>query len=119
MQDSAETDLRFHEAIAQASGNPLILVMFGSIREFVYALMLRSHSDRQVRSAGDPLHQVILESIEAHDGPQARESMAEHLRLALDFYGRDLDIPLVDVLENRGFDLSLRSISAGSVPSTG
>lgn len=117
VQSAAETDLQFHEAIAQASGNPLLVVMFASIREFVHALMLRSHSDRQVRNAGDPLHQVILEAIVNRDSVAARRSMAEHLRLALDFYGGDLDIPLVNVLENRGLNLpALRAADSVARP---
>ena len=115
IRSSAQTDLLFHEAIARASNNPLVVLMFGSVRDFVYSLMLRSHSDRRVRDAGDPLHQVILDRITAHDPPKAREAMIEHLRLALDYYGGDLDLPLADVLEERGFDpQSLRALEEGA-----
>ncbi|MGW3950239.1 hypothetical protein ACWEKM_04590 [Streptomyces sp. NPDC004752] len=32
--------------------------------------------------------------------------MAEHLRLALDFYGQDLDTPLDEVLAGRGIKVA-------------
>lgn len=104
VRSAADTDLSLHEAIVRASHNPLLTIMFGSIQEYVRALMLRSHSDRTVRNAGDPLHEVILERILARDPAGARAAMTEHLGLALDYYGGDLDIPLVQVLQNRGFD---------------
>jgi len=111
--DNADTDLVFHEAITRATGNPVIAVMFGSIRDFVHAIMLRSHSDPKVRQIGDPLHEVILECIAKRDAAGARAAMTEHLRIALDFYGADLDLPLADMLEHRGFDTSpLRDIEA-------
>jgi GntR family transcriptional repressor for pyruvate dehydrogenase complex len=101
----ARSDLAFHEAVAQAGGNPVIAVMFGSIRTLVYGLMLRSISDREVLEAGDPWHETIYEGIARRDPEAARAAMAEHLRLALDFYGADLDTPLDDVLARRGIQV--------------
>ncbi|MFV0253714.1 MAG: FadR/GntR family transcriptional regulator [Beutenbergiaceae bacterium] len=102
--EKARTDLAFHESIVAAAGNPLIVVMFGSIRSYVFALMLRSHSDRSIQQLGDPIHQVILAAIEAGDPEAARAAMAEHLRLALNVYGDDLDLPLEAMLQDLGFD---------------
>ncbi|MEV0946637.1 FadR/GntR family transcriptional regulator [Rhodococcus sp. NPDC049939] len=106
LPELARTDLEFHEAVAQASRNPVIAVMFGAIRSLVYGLMLRSLSDRQVMQAGDPWHAAIYEAIANRDAEKARAAMAEHLRLALDFYGEDLDVPLDDVLTAWGIDVA-------------
>ena len=106
LQARARSDLSFHEAVARAAGNPVITVMFGSIRNLVYGLMLRSLSDREVTRAGDPWHGTIFDCIAAHDAEGARSAMAEHLRLALDFFGDDLDTPLADVLARRGIESS-------------
>lgn len=99
---SAYTDLEFHETIARASGNPVVALMFGAIRPQVYALMLRSHSDRRVHQLGDPLHRRIAEAIESHAPDAARAAMTEHLTIALQHFGGDLDKSLADVLEKRG-----------------
>jgi GntR family transcriptional regulator, transcriptional repressor for pyruvate dehydrogenase complex len=106
LQGRARSDLAFHEAVAQASGNPVIAVMFGAIRTLTYGLMLRSLSDREVLRAGDPWHETIYQGIRQRDPAAARAAMAEHLRLALDFYGEDLDTPLDDVLARRGIQVA-------------
>lgn len=102
----AQTDLEYHEAVVAESGNPVLVLMFGSIRAQVFALMLRSHSDPEVRRVGDPIHASIVDAIEAGDGARARELMREHLELALDMYGVDLDRPISDVVEAMGISLA-------------
>jgi GntR family transcriptional repressor for pyruvate dehydrogenase complex len=94
----AAHDVAFHAEIARASGNPVIETMFASIRDVTYGLVLRSLSDREVRKAGEPLHTTILERILERDGAGARAAMREHLGLAHQLYGEDLDRPLFDVL---------------------
>ncbi|WP_341936093.1 FCD domain-containing protein [Microbacterium sp. LWO14-1.2] len=96
------TDIAFHRAIARASGNPVLEVMFTAIGELVSDIMYRSHSDPQVHSAGDPMHGEILARIVAHDADGAADAMRRHLDLALQLYGPDVDEPLRDVLRRRG-----------------
>jgi DNA-binding FadR family transcriptional regulator len=98
LEDRARTDLAFHEAVAAASGNPLVALMFGAIRTQVHALMLRSHSDRTVRRLGEPLHREIAEAIRAGRPRVARGAMDEHIQLALELYGDDLDRPLSEIV---------------------
>lgn len=114
LADTVHTDLAFHEAVARASGNPVIVLMFGAIRPQVHALMLRSHSDRRVHQLGDPIHLQIAEAIAAHDPQAATSAMSEHLGLALQLFGSDLDKPLSEVLADRG----LTTIAAQSSPVT-
>lgn len=102
LADTVHTDLAFHEAVARASGNPVIVLMFGAIRPQVHALMLRSHSDRRVHQLGDPIHRQIADAIADRDPHAATSAMSEHLGLALQLFGDDLDKPLHEVLADRG-----------------
>lgn len=121
--EAAHLDLAFHEAIAMASQNPVIQMMFGSIRKLTHGIVLRSLSDREVRGTAVPLHGVILDAIAAQDPPGAAAAMSSHISAAERYYGEDLDAPLADVLTRRASqipDLSellsevSRSISAPS-----
>ncbi len=99
--EQADLDLAFHEAIAVASHNPVIQVMFGSIRTLTHGIMLRSLVDRAVTGTAVPLHTVILDAIAEADPDRARHAMSEHIGAARKFYGDDLDQPLADVLRRR------------------
>lgn len=105
--EKADLDLAFHEQIAEASGNLVLQIMFGSIRSLSHGTMLRSLSDSEVSERGEPLHDALLDAIEQQDPEAARATMAEHLHLAEVMYGRDLDEPLVDVLRRRVNDSQL------------
>lgn len=104
--ERASTDLEFHEAVAAASGNPVIALMFGSIRLQVYSLMLRSHSDPHVRDVGDPQHRKLTDAIRAGDRDLASALMADHLSLALSLFGDEVDLPISEMLESRGIALA-------------
>lgn len=107
VSDMAQSDIDFHEAVVASSRNPVLVLMFGAIRAQVHALMLRSHSDPAVHDIGDPMHVRIVQAIAEGDPQAAREAMREHLELALEMFGADLDRPISDVVEDRG----LRSAS--------
>ncbi len=102
LQSLADTDLAFHETVVAASGNPLLVLMFGAIRNQVHALMLRSHSDPNVQVKGEPYHERIVKAIADGKATLARDLMREHLELALTLYGNDLDRPISEVVESRG-----------------
>jgi GntR family transcriptional regulator, transcriptional repressor for pyruvate dehydrogenase complex len=102
LQEMADTDLAFHETVVAASMNPVLMLMFGAIRNQVHALMLRSHSDPSVQRVGEPYHEKIVQAIVDGNATAARELMREHLELALTLYGTDLDRPISDVVEARG-----------------
>ncbi|MBU3067704.1 FadR family transcriptional regulator [Nocardia sp. NEAU-G5] len=98
---TADLDVAFHESIAVASRNPVIQLMFGSIRPLTHGVVLRSLTDRAVRGVAAPLHDVILEAIADQDPDAARAAMTEHIETAQHFYGPDLDAALTDVLIQR------------------
>ncbi|MFB6783219.1 FadR/GntR family transcriptional regulator [Streptomyces sp. NPDC056352] len=97
----AELDTAFHETIAIASRNPVIQIMFGSIRPLTHGVVVRSLSDRVVRGAAVPLHNVILDAIANGDPDGARAAMTQHIEAAQRYYGTDLDAALIDVLTRR------------------
>ncbi|TDC72374.1 FadR/GntR family transcriptional regulator [Streptomyces hainanensis] len=103
----ARADLDFHEAIAAASGNPVLRVMLSSIGGMMFEMMLRSNSDPSIGEPGVPHHPEILDAIEARDVELARARMREHLRLGLRTYGADLDLSL-DVMARQHIEALLR-----------
>lgn len=96
----ARADIRFHAAIARASHNPVLEIMFGSITALAHELMLRSLSDPQVSREGVPYHHEVLEAIKARSPQAARRAMAGHLQVGPRTYGTDLDENL-DVVTRR------------------
>lgn len=93
----ARADMAFHDAIAEASKNPVLRIMLSSISGMMFEMMLRSNSDPSIGEPGVPHHLEIFEAIEARDADLACERMREHLMLGLRTYGKDLDIP-VDIM---------------------
>ncbi|MCU1524797.1 MAG: lutR4 [Microbacteriaceae bacterium] len=77
--DIVEADVAFHEAVAIASDNPVIQIMFGSIRELIRGVVVRRLSDPVVRDEGVPSHRLVLKSIEDRDPAAARSMMIAHL----------------------------------------
>lgn len=101
MGERARTDFALHEAIVRASGNPVLEIMYQSIRPFIEGMMLRSQSDESVRSAGDPQHEQIYTALADREREVASSLMHSHITLAYSLYGDDLDRPLSEVLEAR------------------
>ncbi|MFF2727828.1 FadR/GntR family transcriptional regulator [Streptomyces sp. NPDC058008] len=93
----ARADMAFHDAIAVASGNPVLRIMLSSISGMMFEMMLRSNSDPSIGEPGVPHHPEIFEAIEARDAELACERMREHLMLGLRTYGKDLDVQ-VDIM---------------------
>ncbi|MEU6717431.1 FadR/GntR family transcriptional regulator [Nonomuraea sp. NPDC046802] len=104
--DKAHADLDFHDAIAQASGNPVLRIMLSSISGMMFEMMLRSHSDPSIGEPGVPHHAEIFEAIAARDVERARNYMHEHLTLGLRTYGKDLDVS-VDVMARQHIETLL------------
>lgn len=89
--DRAGADITFHTLVVRAAHNPVIEAMFASITPLTYELMVRSHTDQHVAEEGSPMHHGVLEALGRHDSRRARQMMSNHLSLALDRYGDDLD----------------------------
>jgi GntR family transcriptional regulator, transcriptional repressor for pyruvate dehydrogenase complex len=74
-------DIRFHRAVAAASGNPIL----GALVEMVSALYYERRretatraTDKNLRDAAD-LHRSIYQAIRVHDSDRARSIMNQHL----------------------------------------
>lgn len=75
-----ETDRRFHQAIAEAAGNPRLAQMQVSLRaEMSLALIRVAASPGHARSALDE-HQSIAHSIADGDGDRAEAAMKRHIQ---------------------------------------
>jgi DNA-binding FadR family transcriptional regulator len=93
---AADFDLEFHTAIAEATHNPVLQVMFASISSLAHQMMMRSLTDDHV--IGAELHGVLYERIAAGDAAGAADVMARHIGAAELFYGADLDTPVRDLM---------------------
>lgn len=102
---ASRLDVAFHESISLASANPVLQIMFGSIRSLTHGLIVRSLTDRLVRERGLPLHQDVLDRIIARDEEGAEHAMRDHLEIAASHFGPDLDRPLVDAVAERAVEL--------------
>jgi DNA-binding FadR family transcriptional regulator len=109
----AHADIAFHDAIADASGNPVLRIMLASISGMMFEMMLRSNSDPSIAEPGVPHHPEILAAIEARDVELARSRMREHLALGLRTYGPDLDVSL-DAMAARHIETLLGRSAATS-----
>lgn len=97
--DRVRADLAFHLALVKASHNPVFEAMFRAISGFTAEMMLRSLSDRAVAEVGVPQHRAILEAVRQRDAGEARRLVEEHMAVAIERYGPDLERSLDTVAE--------------------
>jgi GntR family transcriptional repressor for pyruvate dehydrogenase complex len=79
-----EADLDFHLALAEATHNPLVLALIDSI-----VGLLREQRTKVFETAEGPMHgqyhhKRILDAVERHDAPAARQAMLAHLKQVTD-----------------------------------
>jgi GntR family transcriptional regulator, transcriptional repressor for pyruvate dehydrogenase complex len=76
-------DVRFHENLAAASGNRLLVFLIEAFAEPLRESRLRSFAGHQARGGGvdDVIeqHQTILDAVKARNPKQAAQAMREHL----------------------------------------
>lgn len=76
--DRIEEDLRFHDLLAVATGNPVFLVLLRAVA----GLMRRSRQETLAQAGLERSvvgHQTILAAIKRHDADAARQAMLEHI----------------------------------------
>jgi GntR family transcriptional repressor for pyruvate dehydrogenase complex len=74
-------DIKFHRAVAAASGNPIVASLVEMVSELYYERRRRTAAratDRNLRDAAE-MHQRIYRAIRARDARAARRAMNEHL----------------------------------------
>src|SRR5215471_11992892 len=77
-------DIRFHRAVADASGNPIITALVEMVSALYYDRRRETAeqaSDRDLREAAE-LHRRIYQAIRARNSEAARNAMNEHLTRA-------------------------------------
>lgn len=76
-------DVRFHENLAAASGNRLLVFLIEAFADLLRASRQRSFAGHQARGGGieDVIqqHQTILDAVKARNPKQAAQAMRDHL----------------------------------------
>ena len=78
----ADLDAQFHESLARATHNPLLVVLLGSIRHVMRTVRLVVHQHPDLRPIILDEHEAIQERVAAKDPSGASHAMAEHLQHA-------------------------------------
>ncbi len=78
-QRETDLDLQFHNAIALASHNPLLVSIMVSLREVLCKYILLSNQLTESIQATIAEHEAIYKAIQAHDPSLAEETMRHHL----------------------------------------
>jgi GntR family transcriptional repressor for pyruvate dehydrogenase complex len=84
-------DVKFHQAVATASHNPIVTSLVGMVSELYYAHRLETAgraSDRNLHDAAQ-MHRRIYQAIRARDPDRACRAMAEHLAHARAFQAEE------------------------------
>ena len=84
--DDAQTflihDIRFHRAVAAASGNPILASLVEMVSALFYEQRKKTASNGRDLKQSAQAHRNIYHAIRAHDAKRARAAMSEHLSLA-------------------------------------
>ncbi|SEG71671.1 transcriptional regulator, GntR family [Bryocella elongata] len=75
-------DVRFHRAIAQACGNPILLAMMDSIVGGLFEERRQRAGTLENRQSALLAHRRIYDAVRRHDADLARRAMDEHLTTA-------------------------------------
>lgn len=78
----AEKDAGFHNALAQATHNPLMVILLDSISGMMWEIRLALRKYPELSTAGVPDHRLIFNEVVAKDESRARQAMWDHLNRA-------------------------------------
>ncbi|MDA8290592.1 MAG: FCD domain-containing protein [Actinomycetota bacterium] len=73
------SDVRFHGAVFDAAGNPVVAALFDAIGELVLEVRRQTSVDMGRWRRAIAAHELLLRAIEAGDPGAAREAMSRHL----------------------------------------
>jgi GntR family transcriptional repressor for pyruvate dehydrogenase complex len=81
LEERIAADMRFHNLLAEATGNPifrmLMATIWGLMRQSLSATISRTGVERAVQG-----HRLVLEAVRQHDRVTARAAMLDHLQMA-------------------------------------
>jgi len=89
----AQADVDFHLALAAATGNPLLLILFSPLVDILISQRLEAIDRPGAMEQGMLYHRDILDAIKRGDERDAREAMRQHLEKSAIIMemGRDKD----------------------------
>lgn len=82
-QQFAEKDAEFHRRLAQATHNPLLVLLLDSIRDLMAEVRTLVAHRHGLFERVMPTHIQVLESVASRDAQRARRAMHDHLEVAL------------------------------------
>lgn len=77
-------DIRFHRAVAAASGNPILASLVEMVSEIFYEHRRRTAAHASDLKEAAALHRAIYQALRSHDVDRAQRAMEAHLSLARD-----------------------------------
>lgn len=77
--ESLELDHRFHQSVADATQNRLLMTLCATSSRWIVDLRARSHATGENRKASLEGHRKILEAIRSRDADAAAAAMREHI----------------------------------------
>jgi GntR family transcriptional repressor for pyruvate dehydrogenase complex len=83
-------DIRFHRALAAASGNPILATLVGMVSAMHYDRRRQTVNSAGWLRAGADMHQRIYRAIRARKPDEARAAMREHILQAQELYHSEL-----------------------------
>jgi GntR family transcriptional repressor for pyruvate dehydrogenase complex len=81
--DFAAQDAEFHRRLAQATHNPLLVLLLDSIRDLMIEVRTIVAQKHGIFERVMPTHMLIVNRVVARDAAGARRAMREHLDIAL------------------------------------
>lgn len=78
-ETSAQADLAFHRAIAEATGNELFLVLVDSVGDVLLDIRRATLVDPRRVDVALKAHRKVVRALQARDEPAAIDAMREHL----------------------------------------
>ena len=79
LDERVEAGLRFHEALARATGNPVFPLLLRALSVLLRESRRRTIPTKGAPASGNAYHRAILEAVRVGDGQAARAAMLEHL----------------------------------------
>ena len=81
LEDRIEADVRFHSILAEATGNPVFVLLLETLAGFLRESRQKTlaYSGLEIALQG---HRAVYQAVRSRNPSKAREAMEEHLRLA-------------------------------------
>lgn len=85
--DFQKNDIEFHQLLAQAAGNSIVIELLNAIRSVIAAKQAETCSFKPMQDAVVESHKQLIQALKAHNSERAGQCMDEHMKLSHAFYG--------------------------------